>query len=219
MSRKRAVRTAVLVVAGVSVLGLAFVAGYGIRGNGSSSTTVKNGTTFTTSGATSGRQVKAPTDSSTTASSPLGNRVGQETTSGGITLTVQSVKRAGVLQYQQDVNEHSKGDPVPATAGGEYVVVQTQLTNNTRQTIDLTCSGPVGAKLIDAQGREFSEIDDLDSLLPGNPECNANTNPGFSVPMTWAFIVPIGTPATAFEFQDQSDSANNAPAARVQLDA
>ncbi len=137
-------------------------------------------------------------------------------TSGGITVVVQHVSQADHLTYASAVNEHNVGDVVPAGPGATYVIVQTQLTNNSSGGIDLTCSAPVTTKLIDAAGRSYDRIDtDLAELLPNQPACNASTNPGFTVPMAWAYKVPTGTLIKFFQFQDTTDFNKEQAPARV----
>ncbi len=67
--------------------------------------------------------------------------------------------------------------------------------------MDLTCSLPIMAKVVDAQGREFDTVESLYELR-GNPECNDQLQPGFSSEMTYAFLVPEGADIRGIYFQD-----------------
>jgi len=153
--------------------------------------------------------------STTTTAAPTG--LGEPRTSGGITVTVKSVTTAPELTYARGVNEHNVGDTYPAEPGGTYIVVATDLTNNTSGRIDLTCGYAVDAKLVDALGRRYDPVQDLAWLFGDNPECNNGPNPGFTVPMTWAYSVPTGTKVKAFEFEDVTNFDEKQPVQRVPL--
>ena len=73
--------------------------------------------------------------------------------------------------------------------------------NNTSSSIDLTCSYPVAAKLVDNERREFDPVDDL-YKLPDNLACNDQLQPGFDSPMTWVYEVPSAAKISQFAFRD-----------------
>jgi hypothetical protein len=131
---------------------------------------------------------------------------------------VHEVTTSPQLSFARAVNEHNVGDGVPAAAGGRFVIVRTDVTNNATTSIDLTCGYPVATKLVDSHGRRYDPVHDLAWVLPNNPECNANTNPGFTVPMTWAYLVPSNAKVIGFEFQDVTDFKSRQPTTSIALD-
>lgn len=93
---------------------------------------------------------------------------------------------------------------VQAGRGAKFVSVTTRVFNDAQVSIDLTCGYPIGNHVIDDRGRQFDAIDRL-YQIPGNPECNANLQPGFESDMTWIYRVPETANILNFEFEDLTD--------------
>lgn len=66
---------------------------------------------------------------------------------------------------------------------------------------DLTCGAAIQAILFDPEERQFASVDEL-YRVPGNPECNASTQPGQTVPMTWRYEVPESVVPKYFGFRE-----------------
>jgi hypothetical protein len=77
--------------------------------------------------------------------------------------------------------------------------------------MDLTCSLPIVNTLIDDQGRRFDTIEDL-GYIPGNPECNAQLQPGFKDDMQFVYRVPEDAKPIAWEFYPFDLETDTAPA-------
>lgn len=126
----------------------------------------------------------------------------------GLVIKVTSAKASPTLlmntsDYRPDT-DLATFEPVPAKAGAEYVILTTQVTNNTKKGLDLTCGGPVQIRVYNEQQQEYTPVDDL-YQIKGNPECNASLDPGFSAPMTWAFQVPAKSSIIAASFYNIND--------------
>ncbi|KAB1550674.1 DUF4352 domain-containing protein [Corynebacterium sp. 321] len=145
----------------------------------------------------------ASSTSATSSDAHANPKHGQEVKANGVTLKVLSVTEAGSM----DLLEHGVKVEVAATetltpdSGGKFVVVETTVENTGKKSWDLTCGFAIQAKVLDVKDREFDPIHELD-LIPGNPECNESTNPGFSKSMTWAFEVPKDAHINRFGFAD-----------------
>lgn len=109
-------------------------------------------------------------------------------------------------QYRPDT-DLARFEEVPAKAGASYLLLTTQVTNNTKKGLDLTCGGPVQIRVYNNKEQEYSPVDDLYEIK-GNPTCNASLDPGFSAPMTWAFLVPTGSTMIAASFYNINDFSN-----------
>jgi hypothetical protein len=92
----------------------------------------------------------------------------------------------------------------PAGSGASYVIVNTHVLNKAKKSMDLTCSLPIRAVLIDDQNRNFDSIQEL-YKIKGNPECNEALQPGFTADMTWVYRVPTETHVLGWAFEDTTD--------------
>jgi hypothetical protein len=90
--------------------------------------------------------------------------------------------------------------------GAKYVTLVTRVLNDSKVSIDLTCSYPIGNHLVDDRDRKFDSIGELYKVR-GNPECNTNLQPGFESDMTWIYRVPLSATIVAFDFEDLTDFA------------
>jgi hypothetical protein len=131
------------------------------------------------------------------------NQVGEQFSNGGITLTVTSAEAADAITVAPNQQNPTS---MPAGPGAKYVVIRTHIINNARKSLDLTCSLPIHTLLLDDRGREFDPIEDLDEVQ-GNPECNAQLQPGFESDMTWPYRVPADTHVVAWAFEDVKELA------------
>lgn len=162
----------------------------------------------------------APTATTDNSASKPYSEVGELAKSGGIRLRVTAVRSAPAVMYESgtasQITPNATARTVKATQGGRYYFVKTRLKNETSAGIDLTCSLPVQAQLGDEDNRTFDPIDGL-AQIAGNPECNANVQPGFSTTMTWVFLVPKGAFIKAFVFADMTDPSADEDFAAVRV--
>lgn len=86
-------------------------------------------------------------------------------------------------------------------SGGKYLVVQTTFNNIGKVSKDLTCGYALAIQAVDTEDRVFDPIDNLYEYK-GNPECNAQLQPGFEEEMTYVFLVPKDAALIGVVFND-----------------
>lgn len=136
--------------------------------------------------------------------------VGTEARSGGIAVTVSAMEVIPSYDevYNRDVTT------VSPRAGAKLIKVTATVLNDTKGAIDLTCNYVIDAKLVDDKDRNFEAIQDL-YKIEGNPECNAQLQPGFDSPMTWIYEVPADAVISGIGFRDVTDFDADFPYAGV----
>lgn len=158
-----------------------------------------------TAAAPSTNAPRPTTATPTTTPEPQIAAVGDTVTNGGITLTLVSAGSIDTIELNKSGYRPGSGyEDYTVTApdpGGRFVAVQTHIVNNSRVSLDLTCSLPIDTILVDAQSREFDPIDSLHELR-GNPECNDQLQPGFEADMTYVYLVPATAQVTGWVFAD-----------------
>jgi hypothetical protein len=97
------------------------------------------------------------------------------------------------------------------------VVIETHIINDGQSSLDLTCSWPIDAKLVDDRDRNFDPIDELDRLK-GNPECNKQLQPGFEDDMTYVYLVPADAKIVRWGFRDVTNPSGSSNFTQVRLD-
>lgn len=137
-------------------------------------------------------------------------RIRQPATAGGITITVTKASSPDTYpvmigSYQKN-SGYDEYEATPPREGGKLIRIDAIVKNDTGQSIDITCSGPITAKVTDGK----SLYDPVDSLhkIQGTPECNEDLNPGFSSKMTWVFEVPVDVKIHRFAFSDNNSASN-----------
>ncbi|MET9655600.1 hypothetical protein, partial [Streptomyces sp. NPDC006510] len=97
-------------------------------------------------------------------------------------------------------------------AGGDakYVILETVVFNDSKASMDLTCSLPIVNSLLDEQERRYDTIDDLYEVA-GNPECNEQLQPGFKDEMLFVYRVPKDAKIIAWEFSEYDLTSNREP--------
>jgi len=93
-------------------------------------------------------------------------------------------------------------------AGGKFLVVETSVKNIDKKSMDLTCGYPLAIKAGDTENRAYDTIDSLHEYK-GNPECNADLQPGFKNNMTYVFMAPRDAELTGVVFQDTNTEDYN----------
>ncbi|BCW35165.1 hypothetical protein StoSoilA2_12210 [Arthrobacter sp. StoSoilA2] len=92
-------------------------------------------------------------------------------------------------------------EDVPAQSGGRFIVVNAVVVNNAKAPIDLTCGYPIDIKVFNGSAQVYSPIQDT-YKIKGNPECNAQLQPGFESTMTWAYLVPAKSSIIGLAFSE-----------------
>lgn len=119
--------------------------------------------------------------------------VGDEASNGGAIVKITKVVESDTITLA--------GAQKKAGADAKYVTLKTVVTNDAKSSMDLTCSLPIVNALIDDQARRFDTIDDLYEIA-GNPECNAQLQPGFKDEMQFVYRVPDDANIAAWEFYE-----------------
>ncbi|MET7924763.1 hypothetical protein ABZT43_12355 [Streptomyces sp. NPDC005349] len=120
-------------------------------------------------------------------------KTGEEARNGGANVKITKVTTSDTITLA--------GAQKKAGADAKYVTVKSVVTNEAKSSMDLTCSLPINNALIDDQGRQFDTIDDLYEVA-GNPECNAQLQPGFKDEMLWVYRVPKDAKIASWEFSE-----------------
>lgn len=131
-----------------------------------------------------------------------GFKTGDEARNGGAVVKITKVTTSGTVTLA--------GAQKKAGADAKYVTVKTVVTNETKSSMDLTCSLPINNALIDDQGRRFDTIEDIYDVA-GNPECNAQLQPGFKDEMLWVYRVPKDAKVASWEFSEFNLDSERTP--------
>lgn len=121
----------------------------------------------------------------------------------GVTLTVLGVEENPQASIREEGRRADAAEilTTEAASGQKYVTITTEVENTGKVPWDLTCGAAIQATLFDPEERQFAAIDEL-YRVPGNPECNASTQPGQTVPMTWRYEVPESVVPKFFGFRE-----------------
>lgn len=129
-------------------------------------------------------------------------QVGEEARNRGSVVTIKKVREASSITFDGAVKQ--------AGADAKYVILETVVRNETKASMDLTCSLPIVNALIDDQDRRFDTIEDLYNVQ-GNPECNAQLQPGFKDEMKFVYRVPEDANIVLWEFEEYDLQAEVVP--------
>ncbi|MEU0631464.1 hypothetical protein [Streptomyces sp. NPDC005989] len=139
---------------------------------------------------------------SPTPSRPADLKIGDEARNGGAVIKVAKVRETESINVAGRVKK----------AGGDakYVILETVVFNDSKASMDLTCSLPIVNSLLDEQERRYDTIDDLYEVA-GNPECNEQLQPGFKDEMLFVYRVPKDAKIIAWEFSEYDLTSNRKP--------
>jgi hypothetical protein len=156
-------------------------------------------------------RVQKPTPTPTPTPKVTIAQIGDVAVNGGIQIKATSVVASPTVTLNTSNYRSGSGyetyEDVPAQSGGKYIIVTSVVTNNSKAPIDLTCSFPIDIKTFNAASQVYSPIED-NRKIKENPECNAQLQPGFESPMTWAFMVPEKTTILGAAFSEVDFSAS-----------
>ncbi len=119
--------------------------------------------------------------------------VGEPVKAPGFVMTINQFKDVPTLTVNETSYQSGSGfetwtQKKPAR-GGRFVVLETTVKNNATESMDLTCSFPIDIRVFNLDSQEYDPVEELYEMQ-GNPECNAQLQPGFKSKMTYAFMVP-----------------------------
>ena len=151
-----------------------------------------------------------PTSSAVAAGAPA---VGVETESASIFVTVVGARRQAGTEFCSQAPDTDFCETFdPATA--DVIYVDTTVRNETSEALDLTCSYEIDHALIDDQDRSLEDTGALYEI-EGNPGCNDQLNPGFSVAMSYTYPIPTGRAFTAWRYYNPN--VDNAPEVTIPI--
>lgn len=128
------------------------------------------------------------------------NGVGTSLTNGGITLTLQSIDEPVSVAQNREGNQP---DLTPE-GGTKFFSATFQVKNDTISPIDITCSYPIDIRAVNDKSQMYTPIDGL-YKIPGNPECNADLQPGLTTNVTYVFNMPVDTDIRGIAWRDVTD--------------
>lgn len=138
-------------------------------------------------------------------------KIGQELVNGGVTLKVLNTEVVDSIQMNRsgyvDAKDTDYSIEKPSK-GGKFVRVDTLIKNMGDASMDLTCGWAIENRLLDSSERSFDPIDEL-YMLRGNPECNANLQPGFESEMSYIYMIPENASTETFSFRDTSNESES----------
>jgi hypothetical protein len=186
------------VIIGAAVAVVAAVIGGSViianSGSGSASSDAAPAVTVTvTTTAPAETEVAAGAEAPPTPTQDTGFKVGEEARNGGAVVKVSEVVESGTITLA--------GAKKAAGSDAKYVTLKTTVSNEGKASMDLTCSLPIVNALIDDRSRRFDTIDHLYEVA-GNPECNAQLQPGFKDEMLFVYRVPKDAKIVLWEFEE-----------------
>ena len=189
--------TAIIVSAAAAVIAAIIGGSVIIANSGSDSsdaTPVPTVTVTVTTTAAADAEVAAEEEGATpTPTHDTGFKVGEEARNGGAIVKISKVVESDTIALA--------GAQKAAGSDAKYVTLKTTVSNEGKSSMDLTCSLPIVNALVDDQGRRFDTIEDLYDVA-GNPECNAQLQPGFKDEMLFVYRVPKDAKIALWEFEE-----------------
>lgn len=148
-------------------------------------------------------------------STNLNKSVGDTTTSGSLSMKLNKV------EYPQSIKTNGKYSDEPAVLtpkqGNKYLAVSVDVKNDSKGPVDLTCDYVLDISAVNDKNQQYSPIEDL-YTIPGNPECNAELQPGTTAPIEYVFEMPSNTTIAGIVWRDETNSDSAGPYASFVFD-
>lgn len=140
--------------------------------------------------------------SSDTSDMQHGGKIGDTLENNGIRMKLDSTGDQATISYDTCGKGCSNGIYAPKApdANSKYWVANVEITNTGRKPIDISCSYPLDIKALNSSGQEFSHIEDIGGMQ-GNPECNAQLQPGMTSKVSYPFMVPANANIVGLKWQ------------------
>lgn len=145
-------------------------------------------------------------DSDNTDSNTNASGIGATAVSGGVEMKLLEAGEQPTISFDTCGDGCSNGSYAPQApdANTKYWVVKVEVTNNTSSPMDITCSYPYEIAALNSKNQKYTPIKDL-YKIEGNPECNAQLQPGLTSTVTYPFQVPLDAKMVALAFRDVGD--------------
>ena len=133
-------------------------------------------------------------------------QIGQTVTNGGIEMKLVSAGEQSTISYDTCGDGCSNGEYAPKNpdANTKYWVATVEVKNNTRKPLDISCGYPYEIIALNSESQQYTPIQDI-YQVQGNPECNAQLQPGLDTRVTYPFQVPLDAKMVAIAFRDVGD--------------
>lgn len=128
------------------------------------------------------------------------SKMGETSSNGSLTMKLNATSEPANVPQQWN---GTQPDLTPA-AGTKFFEADVTVTNNSQKPIDITCSAPLDIKAVNDKNQQYSTIEDL-FKIPGNPECNAQLQPGMASDVKYVFNMPSDTKIIALAWEDWTD--------------
>ena len=214
---KRPNTVLVAVIAAVVALAVGFALGWGVRSSGANAALADRDAQIEKLNTTV-ESLQLPLgygddqtdgqsgDGSGTGDDVIQGEPGETVTSGGVDMKLLSAGEQATINYDTCGNGCISGTygPKSPDENTKYWVATVEVTNNTKKPMDITCSYPYEIFALNSDSQQYTPIDSL-YLVEGNPECNAQLQPGMTDTVTYPFMVPLDAKMVAIGFRDVGD--------------
>lgn len=209
---KRPNAVLVAVIAAVVALAVGFALGWGVRSSGANAALADRDAQIEKLNTTvESLQLQLgygddQADDDAGAIGAIQGKPGETITSGGIDMKLLSAGEQATISYDTCGEGCSNGAYGPRTPdeNTKYWVATVEVTNNTKKPLDITCGYPYEIFALNSDSQQYTPIDGL-YQVEGNPECNAQLQPGMTDTVTYPFMVPLDTKMVAIGFRDVGD--------------
>ncbi|MBT1180857.1 hypothetical protein JS531_02485 [Bifidobacterium sp. CP2] len=128
---------------------------------------------------------------------------------GGIEMKVLEASEQATISYDtcgDGCSNHEYAPKSPDT-NTKYWVVKVEVKNNTSSPLDITCGYPYEIVAFNSKSQQYTPIRSL-YQVEGNPECNAQLQPGLTSTVTYPFQTPADATMVGIGFRDVGDILN-----------
>lgn len=129
-------------------------------------------------------------------------KVGDTIENNGIKMKLDAVDGPQTLNYDTGTGGNISDEYAPKSpdAGTKYWVANVEITNTGKKPIDISCGYPLDVKALNDGGQEFAPMKEI-FKVQGNPECNAQLQPGMTSKVVYPFMVPSDTDIVGLKWQ------------------
>ena len=136
----------------------------------------------------------------------------EDVSNGGITMKLLEFGEKPTINFDSCGEGCSNVQFAPKNpdADTKFWVVTVEVTNNTKKPLDITCGYPYEIVALNSDNQQYTPIDELYDV-EGNPECNADLQPGTKTKVAYPFQVPLHAKMIGIAFRDVGDFVGGTP--------
>lgn len=107
-------------------------------------------------------------------------------------------------------SDESEDAELQSIRGGKFIIVRSAVKNTGKSSLYFSDGYPIEITLQDSEQRNFDPIKRLERVA-GNPSLDTQWQPGFSLDISWVFLVPEETPLSGagLRFRALADSSSD----------